>query len=104
MKLSFIPICISYFLLLACSHTDKENEKLIVHLGCDEFEIVSDLQYSSSKIKDWLGENNISLIEETETQICGYTLIKGTSSKEINTAMTDVDLVVEISNFFELDH
>ena len=86
-------------LLISCAHYKSSTNKLLVNTHCDNYEIESDIEYSVEQLSSFLRENNI-LVNRGKSG-CGYTL-KGNQIKDIEGALTDYDLMIEIKSFFGL--
>ena len=95
-----VLIGISLICQLSCN---KKNEKreLIVLLGCDETEVVSDIQYSIQKLTDYFATNHIIVTTKYDTTECGYILKYNQEEFHIESALTDADLLEEIEKVFK---
>lgn len=92
------PIILVSILLFGCAQAGGKRA-LFVNTKCDDHEIGSDIEYSVKQLSAFLGENNIRIAKGNSG--CGYTL-KGDQIKDIEGALTDYDLMIEIKSFFGL--
>ena len=85
---------------LGCSEENKQGE-LIVQLGCDKIEVVSDIEYSVENLEDYFKTKNIRVIKKYDIKECGYILKYGDTEFKIGSALTDVDLKEKIDEAIE---
>lgn len=78
----------------------KEKE-LVVYFGCNNIEIIHDLSLSVDQNLNILKEYNIELTRDTTANKCGYLLKKGEINKSFDSAITDVDLMLILKDFFK---
>jgi len=76
------------------------GREMIIYIGCNNIEVIGDIDYSIKDISKYLSKNNIELIVDNESLKCGYTLINAGNLKNIKSALTDVDLHEEINRFY----
>ena len=88
------------FFIVSCE--SPVERLIIVNIGCDEFEITSDIQLSIDNNRDFLNEMNIAIEIDTLKKYCGYKLIKGEEERLVKSAMTDIDLLNEVSEFYNI--
>lgn len=79
----------------------EDFRMIIFYSGCDDPEISIDIEHSFHAVRDFLNANNISSILSPAEGSCGYQLMGHGKSRRITSAMTDVDLVNEITIYFE---
>ncbi len=77
------------------------RSKSLTLFPCAEGEANQDIVRSVNNIKKQLSDSGISWEQEKDNK-CGYLLRFGEREKFIKGAMTDVDLWMELKDFFEL--
>lgn len=80
----------------------NSNRSMTVLLGCNDNEVVSDLNYSVEHISTYLKLNNIKLNFDEQKSECGYVLKDNKNKKYIESALTDIDLINELNSFFNI--
>ena len=106
-SINFVSLIILVAISIVFSFTCKENQKsdkskeIIVLLGTDNVEINADIEHSIEGIKTFLNDNNIKLIIKSHTEQSGYILKYDSKEKQINTAMTDIDLLEICKEFYK---
>lgn len=94
-------ICvILVFLPFGC--TQNADRILEFDLSCDDHEIVLDIKRSIDNNKEFLESHNI-IFREVNYNQCGYVMKKKSEFMEIKTALTDIDLLMEIQDFYDLE-
>ena len=97
-----IKIVILFVMLITSLQCNqKANErKIIVFTGCDNIEIVQDIELSISNNLKLIKEKHIIVEMDSVAIECGYKLLKNTDEMKIETALTDVDLMITINEFY----
>ena len=91
----FLVLCL--YTAFACSVSSKE---IIGLTGCKDNEVVSDIEYSLENLSDYAESNKINISFDEASTECGYILKDGSKSKNIRSAMTDIDLIYICKEFF----
>jgi len=81
--------------------TLKVKKVIAYYVGCEDKEVISDIEYSIKSIASYANDNKIA-IKKINNKECGYTLIFGEKRKLIESAQTDVDLIEICNIFFKL--
>ena len=81
---------------------DRGSKELIVLLGCDDVEILSDIEYSVTRLDSFFNANGIVVKVNDTANDCGYILVRGRDDSTINTVLTDIDLVEKCRGYFKL--
>ena len=98
----FIPIVV--IILFACITKNQSDKKIIiVYTYCDDPEIFQDLALSIESNVDFFEKNEIVVESDTIEQKCGYILIFGEKKKQLESIMTDIELMMECKDFFKID-
>lgn len=97
-NLLFTTVLILTIFLYGCKNSDER--KIVVYTNCNNIETYSDLNLSINN--DFIKNENIELEIDTIKNLCGYKLIKGNNSKNIDNVMTDYDLMLEITEFYNI--
>ncbi len=100
MKVLFKFIVISLF-LFSCSN-DKQEKKIILYIGCENYEVIDDVLYSYKNNESFFKEKKVEIEEDTVLSKCGYKFVFGDKIKTIESAMTDIDLKLEAIDFFQI--
>lgn len=91
------------FLFLFCclNACAMENPKRIVvyNTFCSDEEAAEDLEYSIKQLSDFMSKHHIMVKKGNEG--CGY-ILEGKQIKPIKGTLTDYDLMMEITSFFNL--
>ena len=89
-------------MLLISIHCEYKNDKrkIVVYYGCDNIEIIQDLDLSIIKNENLFSEMNIEIEKDTIEHICGYLLIKNNNKLRLESVLTDVDLMNTVKDFF----
>src|SRR4051812_46844145 len=97
-------VLISMCLLSGCMEKQNttQSKKIIGLTGCSEGEANADIQESINEIGKILKGKVDSVFVLEGNPGCGYKFINGKDSKNLEGAYTDVDLMVEASEFFGL--
>ena len=100
----YFPMVVLLALLLTSSCSVSGSNKIVVYFsGCADAEIVSDILQSKKGIESFASNNDI-LVEINNVQTkCGYSFISNERRKDINESLTDYDLMLEASLFFETE-
>jgi hypothetical protein len=73
------------------------NEK-----GCEnDPDFRSDFDFKTSNLEEVLARYKMKTVR-TDLKACGYTLVKGSESKQLEPSGTDIDLLIEIKDFYHL--
>ena len=88
-------------LSLCCdSRISKQMRQIVVLQGCDDIEVLSDIERSIAGLRKYALRNEIEVQTRTDTTDCGYLLVNGPRRKSIESVQTDVDLLEIIEEFF----
>lgn len=68
----------------------------------NSIEANNDILRSVNSNRDYLDQNSIQIIEDNNN--CGFTLIFGNKKKFINGSITDIDLMLEIKSFYQIEN
>ena len=100
----YFPMVVLLALLLTSSCSVSGSNKIVVYFsGCADAEIVSDILQSKKGIESFASNNDI-LVEINNVQTkCGHSFISNERRKDINESLTDYDLMLEASLFFETE-
>lgn len=94
-----IPIFL--VMLISCDQASVKTANIVYYkTGCDEYEISSDIEESISGVVDYARDHSIDLVEVTSEGKCGYVLTGSQRDREIHSALTDVDLLQEIKDYY----
>lgn len=90
------------FQISVSAKEDTYNKYVYYFLGCGNNEVISDINLSIHTLKDFTQDNNINIIYIENIKTCGYLLAYGDESEYRQSALTDVDLMLLLANFFRL--
>ena len=82
------------------SNVTHNKRTIIAVYGCDNSEILSDLEYSLSNNN--FEKYGIKVISIEDSSYCGYIFEKDSIKKEIKTVKTDIELLDAAKAFFEI--
>jgi len=99
----FLIFVSSVMFLIGCNKEMPQNKEIIVSLGCNDTEIISDIEHSLKEISPFLKSNNVNLMIKGNVPECGYLLKFGSKQKNIDSAITDVELIDIGKDFFEIN-
>jgi len=105
-KLQHLVLAISLIAIsMSCvSRTESADNKkweIVVYSQCSSEEASSDILYSVNELKEQLTKKSISVKMDDKKKLCGYLLVNGPKTKKIIGALTDVELLQEVNNFFK---
>lgn len=95
---------LSAAVLNSCSSLDQGRSVVVYTSGCPDVEIVNDIFQSKKGIEDFADSRNIVIKSDVAQKKCGYGLFRNSKVKFIDGAVTDYDLVGEMSVFFHMDN
>jgi hypothetical protein len=95
----FITITIT---LVFSAMAAQSGREIIYLVGCDDVEVVSDIEYSVKQFESYAKEQNISLIKK-DSKKCGYILIYNGKKHYEKSALTDVDLMELCKKYFKIE-
>jgi hypothetical protein len=91
-------------LLLPVEVSSASKERFVYYfLGCDEVEVYSDIEVSIDGFAKFASENNIRLVRGEESRKCGYFFVVGERFEFVESALTDVDLLLMSKEFFQIE-
>ena len=79
----------------------NHHRQIQVNYGCDNIEILRDIDISINNNEALFTELDIEIVIDTTNNDCGYILKKGSETIEINSVLTDVDLMMEVKRYFK---
>lgn len=101
MGIQKIVVLVSLMLLIIVQCRQKDNKrKIVVFCGCDNIEIVHDINLSITNNEKLFRKFNIEIEHDSLEQTCGYLLINDGDKLSLKSALTDVDLMTTVSNFY----
>lgn len=95
-----------FFLMIAISTLSfncqrNQHRQIQVNYGCDNIEILQDIDLSINNNEALFTDLNIKIVIDTTNSNCGYIFKKGSETKEINSVLTDVDLMMEVKRYYK---
>jgi len=96
--IAFVTLAIISIYEISAKATEEEK-KIIYFTGCENAEVVSDIENSIKGVAYYANENNI-LINKIARKKCGYMLIIGNRKKVLKSALTDADLIDICKKYF----
>lgn len=100
-KYFFIAYLIIIIILIGCESKKDGKKEIVVLTGCNNIEIISDIENSIKGISKFIKSQNVEIIFKNDTIDCGYILKYDSKLKTIESAMTDIDLLEECKIFFK---
>ncbi len=104
MILSALALCLMFTFVTCGTSARIENisrRLVIAYSRCSSEEASSDILTSVDEIEASLTKKHISLKIDVKEKTCGYLLINGADTKKISGALTDVELLQSINDFFK---
>lgn len=97
---TIIFVVVLVFALTFCLIKNQTCKSITVYINCESPEISSDLMYSLNKITADIEKKGVLVKLDSIQKSCGYLFTDGNRTKIINSALTDIELLQEIDNFF----